>query len=570
VVFAGVSAFLLMFPAVATDSAGAPKAMEGIVGSLARMADGRLLNWRCDGPETKTKAYGRFSSDEGETWSEEVELFQFPAEKGSYGTGMPYILDKHGTLHLFGLHYIGEGPEGFYKWEECESYIYHVMTSDNGKTWSPVQHCDFGKLYTGAVNSAIELSSDRLLAPLSYYSKRKTGKFVSNLSISDDGGKTWRPSKGEVAVDTGGHLLEGGSVEPVVVELSDGRVWMVIRTQSGYHYESFSSDGGDTWSAAAPTRFVASNAPAGLLRLRDGRLLLVWNNCLSPYDEGNILTSYDRWVLSAAVSADDGKTWQGYREVMGVHGEERAVGYPHLIELNDGRVVCQAVRNVEFSPDWLLETAYTADFEAGLKDWMTLGSKGVGLVPHPDDESRNILTFDKPDATTSSAASFNFPFGPRGSLKMRVMNKADDRWIMRQHYYFSLADFYNMPTFPAVVKGNPPGGWHTQQSGALFVFRFTPEGELSVATRRGIYNHIYEKTGASIGSGEWHEIELRWDCGQGICDVLLDGEKVGQMQQLHEAPGACYLRMWMNDDVPEPEGMLIESIEVSVEPEGGV
>jgi hypothetical protein len=58
------------------------------------------------------------------------------------------------------------------------------------------------------------------------------------------------------------------------------------------------------------TDIVSSDSPAGIVRLVDGRVVLVWNQCLRhPYAYGG------RQVLHAAVSGDDGATWRGYREV---------------------------------------------------------------------------------------------------------------------------------------------------------------------------------------------------------------------------------------------------------------
>src|SRR5690606_36601780 len=102
-----------------------------------------------------------------------------------------------------------------------------------------------------------------------------------------------------------------GGVEPVVIEHLDGRVWMLIRTQMGRFYESHSNDRGNTWSPFVPSPITSSDSPAGLLRMPDDRLVLLWNNNRRhPYAQGS------RQVLHAAVSEDDGRTWCGGREIL--------------------------------------------------------------------------------------------------------------------------------------------------------------------------------------------------------------------------------------------------------------
>jgi len=105
---------------------------------------------------------------------------------------------------------------------------------------------------------------------------------------SDDDGIMWRRSN---LIETPHHRPGGvhmgtrwnhGACEPSVVEVRDGRVWMLIRTSRDYLYESFSQDGGETWSAASPSRFYATCTMPTVGRLDDGRLLVTW--CKSTSD----------------------------------------------------------------------------------------------------------------------------------------------------------------------------------------------------------------------------------------------------------------------------------------------
>lgn len=96
-------------------------------------------------------------------------------------------------------------------------------------------------------------------------------------------------------------------MEPDVVELNDGRVMMIVRTQLGHIAAAHSTDGGDTWGEPFALDVKAPEAPSTIRRLPStGELLLVWNNTFAA-GQGH---GGRRTPLTAAVSSDEGKTWQ--------------------------------------------------------------------------------------------------------------------------------------------------------------------------------------------------------------------------------------------------------------------
>jgi predicted neuraminidase len=131
------------------------------------------------------------------------------------------------------------------------------------------------------------------------------------------------------SVDEGKTLKERGSLvfpdwnfdEHMMVELNDGRLWMLART-SGQPYESFSTDQGRTWSEVKQAATVQNTSARFFLRrLKSGRILLVKNG--SP---GERLAK--RTHMSAWLSEDEGQTWKG-----GLILDERdAVSYPDGFE----------------------------------------------------------------------------------------------------------------------------------------------------------------------------------------------------------------------------------------------
>lgn len=166
----------------------------------------------------------------------------------------------------------------------------------------------------------VQLSSGRLLAPAaSTPDVRKDNHFVSRCFLSDDGGLSWRPGRGEVDYE------KRGAMEPEVLELSGGDVLMIFRTQSGHIGTSRSRDGGETWSAPKSWGVTAPEAPATLRRIpATGDLVLIWNNTYQP-GAGH---GGKRTPLTAAVSSDEGATWEHIQNLES--DPNRTFSYPSL------------------------------------------------------------------------------------------------------------------------------------------------------------------------------------------------------------------------------------------------
>ena len=111
------------------------------------------------------------------------------------------------------------------------------------------------------------------------------------------------------------------------MELSDGRVLMIIRNSLGAVYQSISDDGGDTWSEATSTGLASPQAPATIKRIPStGDLLLVWNHS----------ETRRRVPLTSAISSDDGRGWTHLRDI---EPTGRSFAYTSICFVNDGAVL---------------------------------------------------------------------------------------------------------------------------------------------------------------------------------------------------------------------------------------
>ena len=317
------------------------------IGYMARMPDGSIISMyaelRPDGKERVERdnpavpVYLRVSTDAGSRWSEPRVAFSYEAGMGSVGNPFP-LATPDGVLHVLAVRFHKLGGD-WAKESKSHSVVVHYSSPDAGQTWEGPHPVNFGKTYTGALNSAISLLSGRLLLALSCPSDRFGGRSSCVSTCSDDNGETWQTGGQELIVPDGDQPGHPGALEPVLLELMDGRVWMIIRTQTGYFYEAFSDDKGSTWSEPAKTRFQAPNAPGAVCRLDNGNVLFCWND-LSRYPSD--ASGSKRQYLHIALSTDDGQTFGPSVEVARRReneAEDTNVAYPYLTPTADGKVI---------------------------------------------------------------------------------------------------------------------------------------------------------------------------------------------------------------------------------------
>jgi len=227
---------------------------------------------------------GRVSGDGGRTWGEKYTLVE--NDGGCNVMEVNFMRLRSGALAVF--HCQKNTEEG-----DCR--IMMRTSTDEGRTFGPAKQLSPDAKYTGLTNGrCIRLTSGRILLEA-----WEGGD--SYCCLSDDDGETWR--------DSARVQPEGGpSYEPACIELKDGRVLMLMRTGLGGQFRSLSGDGGETWSKPEPTALTGTASPVAITRVpTTGDLLAVWNN-----DLGNAVT---RNPLTAAVSRDEGETWEHLRNL---------------------------------------------------------------------------------------------------------------------------------------------------------------------------------------------------------------------------------------------------------------
>lgn len=574
-------------PAQVSDSAPVAgpqfEEIDGRMGPVIQLPDGRFLavypegrrTWQWDNTAIPEYMYGRFSADGLGQWSEPRVLFTFPPGPGAAGMGITSggalpLTTGEGVVHLFGLRFTDWTKKPKPTASEVlkgHCHLWHTTSRDNAGTWAPLREIDYGHTYTGALNSAIELKSGRILVALSYHSPtRPTGFFVSYVVYSDDSGDSWKQCRTDITVDCGGKAGESGACEPVLMELEDGRVWMIIRTQTGFLYESFSGDGGETWSDVRHTIFRASNAPAGIVRLRDGRLVLAWNNEFGvPFRDG---ISYSRQSLVMAIQ--DGGAWKGYRELATFGPGDNLDGYggmryPFMVQTPDDNMLVaysedgrasrkkQQFRSfvdyrlMRVDPRWLLEATAREDFSEGPGRLQMAATDGTEIQPGP--EGKPALRITRPRADMPSGFGWNFPFTKSGNIRIRLRIEPEFGGV-----YFTLAETFLTPS-------NNAGGSFRGMIGPDGHVKAQYVCELPYEDSSTVQWGVNEGRKFQLQPGQVHELVVKWNCDNNVGEVHLDGHYTMNLAGLEMARGICYLRLFAAAPAEDLHGLWVFRLE---------
>jgi len=138
-----------------------------------------------------------------------------------------------------------------------------------------------------------------------------------HFELSNDLGKTWTV----VGPVEGGRFT---AIQPTILTHPRERLQALCRSRQGVIVETWSKDGGRTWTPLAETSLPNPNAGIDGVTLRDGRHLLVYNH-----------TTRGRNILCVAL-ARDGKTWRTTLSLEKRSGGE--FSYPAVIQTSDGLV----------------------------------------------------------------------------------------------------------------------------------------------------------------------------------------------------------------------------------------
>lgn len=243
-------------------------------------------------------------------WTPPVEVATGQQPDGTrHPTWNPVLFELSGKeLALF--YKVGPSPQTWWGMRRT--------SSDHGQTWSEAQRLPDGIL--GPIKNKPErLADGTILSGSSTETPEKPSKWRLHFERSTDGGRSWTLVKPPDVPDQ----APIDAIQPSILVHPKGRLQAVGRTRSRRVFETWSDDGGRTWTPVTLGALPNPNAGTDALTLRDGRHLIVYNH-----------TEKGRSPLNVAVSRD-GKQWEAAAILEHEPGE---YSYPAVIQAADGRV----------------------------------------------------------------------------------------------------------------------------------------------------------------------------------------------------------------------------------------
>jgi predicted neuraminidase len=224
-----------------------------------------------------------------------------------------------GLVWLYYLNRFGE------TWSE--SRIRAKISRDGARTWSDPMQITWD-LGTMVRSHPIVLSSGDYLLPVykeTGHDKEKVGSGSTSYFLRyNPKDHTWK--------ETGHIRSKNGNIQPAVVQITEDYLVAYCRRGGGYEPDEVgyvvraeSHDAGLTWSEGANSQFPNPNAAVDFKKLRNGHLVLAYNDSMN-----------ERNPLTVAISTDSDQSYPHKRVIIEKAGGD--FGYPTILQTKDGRI----------------------------------------------------------------------------------------------------------------------------------------------------------------------------------------------------------------------------------------
>lgn len=295
----------------------APVVPEVHASTIVEAADGTLVaSWFGGSKEANDDVAIWVSRRESGRWTPGVVVADGRQPDGrAYSTFNPVLhRAADGTLLLFIK--VGASPETW--WGEV------LFSHDSGKSWTGRRKLPDGIL--GPIkNKAIRLADGTLLCPSSV--EYDAQRWAVRMDRTDERLQAWEttPDLDDPA--------KFRAIQPTVLVHPDGRLQALCRSSVRHLVQTWSEDGGRTWSPLESTGIFMPNSGVDGIALKQGGFLLVYN----PSPENASPNSWgERRPLVVAYSRD-GRFWETIL-TLETAPNRHGYAYPAVIQSEDGRV----------------------------------------------------------------------------------------------------------------------------------------------------------------------------------------------------------------------------------------
>ena len=181
-------------------------------------------------------------------------------------------------------------------------------SENNGQTWAGGNRAVQDPVKTITMNQRVLLtSSGRLIVPVEELlpgGMEGPGPEKVGTVFSDDAGRSWKRNP-FFGPPPGYPTAPEGLGEPAVVELTNGKMWMVIRGLGGHLWQAWSTDDGATWGPPSATTLESPLSAVNAKRIPGTNTVVTCWNHATPDSSLYI----PRTPLVFAISNDNCQTW---------------------------------------------------------------------------------------------------------------------------------------------------------------------------------------------------------------------------------------------------------------------
>lgn len=229
---------------------------------------------------------------------------------------------------------VWQGPDGlvwlFYvvRYGETwsDSRIHAKISRDGAQTWSDsmLLAAELGMMVR---NKPIVLRNGDYLLPIYH----ETGHDRENVGADTTSLFLRHNPKTREWTESSRIRSRQGNLQPAPAQITDDYLIAYCRRGGGYKpvtdgwlVRSESRDGGYTWSEGVDSEFPNPNSAVDLVHLRNGHLMLIYNNSMNR-----------RCPLSVAISMDGGETWPVKKDIFTGPG---VYAYPYAFQGKDDKI----------------------------------------------------------------------------------------------------------------------------------------------------------------------------------------------------------------------------------------